>query len=143
MSNEKPRCAASGGLKPMSCHHLIEPKEAVEILALIRVMASLEGLGEHLPKLHSAGSAEVLMVFRYTDFDGGMANTYKTMLMQSRATAMVVVAKYTSRLEDKVKRGKAPHTEQIEPSTPQEGQKREQESNCSHRQTQPSTPQEG
>jgi hypothetical protein len=82
----------------MSCHHLVKPEEAVEILALIRVMASFEGLGEHLPKLNSAGSTEVLMVFRYTDFDGGMANTYKTMLMQSRAT-MVVVAKYTSRLE--------------------------------------------
>jgi hypothetical protein len=33
--------------------------------------------------------------------------------------------------------------EQIEPSTPQEGRKREQESNCSHKQTLPSTPQEG
>jgi len=55
----------------MSCHHLVEPEEAVEVLALVRVLASLEGLSESLPKLDSAGSAEVLMVFRYTDFDGG------------------------------------------------------------------------
>jgi len=62
-SNEKPRHAASGGLKPTSCHHLVESEEAVEILALVRVMVSLEGLGERLPKLDSAGSAEVLAVF--------------------------------------------------------------------------------
>jgi len=70
-SNEKPRRAASGGLEPMSCHHLVEPEEAVEVLALIRVLASLEGLSERLPKLDSAGSAEVILVLRYTDFDGG------------------------------------------------------------------------
>ena len=53
----------------MSCHHLVKPEEAVEVLALIRVLASLKGLSERLPKLDSAGSAEVIMVFRYTDFD--------------------------------------------------------------------------
>ncbi|KIK00881.1 hypothetical protein K443DRAFT_593971 [Laccaria amethystina LaAM-08-1] len=70
MSNEKPRRAASGGLEPMSCHHLVEPEEAVEVLGLVRVLASLEGLSESMPKLDSTRSAEVLLVFRYTDFDG-------------------------------------------------------------------------
>lgn len=55
----------------MSCHHLVEPEEAVEVLAPVRVLASLEGLSERMPKLDPAGSAEVLLVLRYTDFDGG------------------------------------------------------------------------
>lgn len=65
MSDEKPRRAASGGLEPMSCDHLVEPEEVVEVLALVRVLASLKGLRERLPKLDSAGIAEVLLVFRY------------------------------------------------------------------------------
>jgi hypothetical protein len=45
-------------------HHLVEPEEVVEVLAFVRTLASLKGLSIRLPEIDSAGSAEVLLVFR-------------------------------------------------------------------------------